>query len=112
MRPELFVVPNVFADGDAERLVGEGADVLRMGGLKVTALVEDVVSGQEHLALDELDVAVADQRGAVGDGLAGVVLGAADVTDDGGEGDFTRQEIELFKVAFDEGGTLDEIERW
>ena len=51
----------------------------RSAGLEVALLVEDAVVGQEHLAVDALDLAVGEHREAVVDVLR--VLGEADQRD-------------------------------
>ena len=69
-RPEALVVPCVLADGDRERLAVDHGERLRNGGLEVTLLVEDVVEGQQHLLLDECDLAAGEKNGDVTDALA------------------------------------------
>ena len=45
---EFFVIPEVFADGDADRMVIERGDFgVGDGGFEVTGFVEDVVGGEE-----------------------------------------------------------------
>ncbi len=79
--PEIFVVPGILANGDAELLFVEANDRLRMRGLEITRLVEDVVGGQQHLALLENNAAIGDERGGIGNGLSRVVLSLADIPD-------------------------------
>ena len=57
--PEIFVVPDIFADGDAELFAAHAVDNL-FAGLEVTRFVEHVVGGQEHFALLEDNAAVLD----------------------------------------------------
>src|SRR6185437_14574362 len=111
LRPIIFVVPGVFADGDAELLVGEFDIGLRARGLEVTGFVENIVSGEKHFALAKSDFAVAKERGAIRGRLAGLDLGFANVTDDGGKRHFGGKFAEGGLVAFEEGGTFDEILR-
>ena len=58
-------------------LAAEREEALLVRGSEITLLVEDVVEGQEHLRLDELDMTVAEQRGGVHDMFTGAVMGAA-----------------------------------
>ena len=71
-RPEVLVVPGVFADGDGEAHAVEFDDLLRTGGQEVALLVEDVVEGQQALVLLEEHVAAVEQDGGVDGGLAGL----------------------------------------
>src|SRR5579863_879671 len=88
LRPKLFVVPTILANGDAELLAGVFEIGLRARGLEIAGLIENVVSGEKHFALAEGDFAVAKKRGAIGGGFAGLDLRFANVADDGGNGHF------------------------
>ena len=84
--PEGFIVPDVLANGDTELFPFQAVDILLVGGLEVAGLVEDVVGGQQHLALFEDDAAAGDERGFIGDVLTAAVVGnVAGVANDGGE---------------------------
>ena len=67
--PEGFIVPDVFADGDAELFLGEAVDVLFFAGLEIAGFVEDVVGGEKHFGLFEDDAAFVDEGGFIGNGL-------------------------------------------
>src|ERR1700722_3050863 len=75
--PEAFVVPTIFADGDAELFGAKGKNQLAARGLKVARFVEDIVRGEEHFALLEKNFAVGDECCGVGYGFAGFVHGVA-----------------------------------
>ena len=63
--PEVAIVPDVFADADAEAAAAEVEHLRAVKRLEVAVLVEDVVGGQERLAEALVDAPVAKQRGAV-----------------------------------------------
>ncbi len=52
--------------------VRELEELLTFGGSEIAPFVEDVVGGQEHLGLDEVDASIAQQGGGVHDGFAGI----------------------------------------
>jgi hypothetical protein len=62
VRPEVAVVPNVLADGNAQAAPAKGHRRDGGGGLEVAPFIEDVVGGQQRLAPDGHDLAVVDQR--------------------------------------------------
>ena len=64
-RPEVLVVPGVFADGDGQPYAVQLHHLLLLGALKVALFVEDVVEGQEALVLLEQQQAVIEQDGGV-----------------------------------------------
>jgi len=111
LNPEFLVVPAIFANGDAELLALKQEIRLRTRGLKITRFVEDVVGGEKQFALFELNFTIGEKRGAIRGRLAGIVLGFADVTDDGRHGHFFGEAGEFFLIALEEFGTLDEILR-
>ena len=74
-RPEILVVPGIFADGDGEARAVQLDHVLRPGRRKVALLVEYVVEGQQALVLLDDQPAAVEQHGGVDGGLAGVALG-------------------------------------
>ena len=87
---------------------------LLLGGQEVSGLVEDVVGGQQHLALPEDDLAALDHRRAVGGGLAGRRGRAAHVAADQAcvqTGGFARQPFKLLPGALQKTGLLDQIAR-
>ena len=67
--PELFVVPNVLADGDRQARTAGFVDALAFRRLKVAPFVEDIVGRQKHLSLPESDVPLRQIRGAVSGSL-------------------------------------------
>ena len=69
----------------AMRLPQNGKQFLTLGGSEVAHLVEDVVGGQQHLRLDERDLAVHEQGGGVHHGLAGVGMSGRDQAADHGD---------------------------
>ncbi len=73
---EFFVVPEVFADGDAEPDgLGDCGDFGIGSGLEIAALVEDVVGGEEAFEAFGEDLAVADDGDGVVEGAASVLRG-------------------------------------
>src|SRR5712692_10296085 len=72
--PEVFVIPDVLTDGDAELLAAQREDALRFGRLEVTVFVEHIVGGKQHLVLLKQDSALGHQGGNICQGLAGGVL--------------------------------------
>jgi len=90
---EFFIVPEVFADGDAERLIVDESDFRVWAGLEVAGFVEDVVGGEEGFEAFGEDFSIADDGDGVVEGSAGVgdiFFGGADDGGDavGGLGDF------------------------
>jgi hypothetical protein len=83
--PEIFVVPYVFADGDAQLFLAQAVDVLLFGGLEVTAFVENIVGRQEHFALLEDHAAAVDERGFISNSFPVAVFDATSVPHDGGQ---------------------------
>src|ERR1700704_229495 len=67
--PEIFIVPYVLANGDAQLLVSKSKDGLPVGRLKISRFVEDVVGGQKHFALLENNTTIANECGFIGDGF-------------------------------------------
>ena len=109
--PEIFVVPDVFADGDAQLFAAHAIDIILVAGLEVARFVEDVVGRQEHLALLENDAAILDESGFVGNGwpVAGMI-DAAGKAYDGGERHAVGDVFEGVEIALDERGALEEVE--
>ena len=64
-RPEIFVVPCVFANGKRDAPARRGGATGACRG-KVALLVEDVVIGKQHFGLHECGLAVTDEDGDVG----------------------------------------------
>src|SRR6185437_7827298 len=111
LRPEIFVVPTIFANGDSQLLAVKSEIRLRARGLKITRLVENIVGGKKHFLLLEGDVTVGEKRGAIRGEFSGRFLRFADVADDCGHGHAGGEALKLFEIALDEGGTFDEILR-
>ncbi len=112
--PELLVVPGVLADGEGDLVAAEIEECLALGGQEVAGLVEDVVSGQQHLRLREEDAAALDDGGAVGGAFAGGGPRAAGVSaDDGGRerGGFGGEPRELLFGPFEKSWFFDEVAR-
>ena len=111
--PEGFVVPDVFANGDAELLAVEAVDVLLVAGLEVAGFVEDVVGGEKHFGLLEDDAAIVDEGGFIGNGLPCLWwswIDAAGVADDGGERHLRGDAFEGVVITLDEGGAFEQVE--
>src|SRR4029077_5511125 len=79
--PEIFVVPAIFANGDAQYFGIQPEDVLRVSGLEIARFIEHVVRGQQHLALLENNFSVGDESRGIRHWLPGVVLCLTDVPD-------------------------------
>ena len=110
--PEVFVVPDVFADRDAELFAAHAVDVLLIAWLEVAGLVEHVVGGQEHFALLEDDAALANQRGFVGNGLpCPAVVQAAGVANDGRERHLRGNFLQRVVIALNKRGAFQKVER-
>ena len=82
LRPEILIVPDVFANGDPQGFTPEQESVLRVRRLEVTRFVEDIVGRQQHLALLEEQFSVANHRGGIRDRLSGIVLRFTDISHD------------------------------
>ncbi len=63
--PEVAIVPDVFADADAEPASGDVQRLRAVKRLEVPILVEDVVGRQERLAKTMFDAAAAEKRRGV-----------------------------------------------
>ena len=72
-RPEVLVVPGVFADSDGEPFTFKFKDVLAFGRSEIALLIEDVVKGQQHLLLPKDDASSVDQNGEVDGWFSGAV---------------------------------------
>ena len=110
--PEVFVVPDIFADGDAELLVVEAIDVLAIAGKEIAGFIENVVGGKKHLALFEDNAALGDEGGFIGNRLPGrvvVLVDASGVADDSRKWHLGGDLLECFVIALDEGGTFEKI---
>ena len=82
--PEIAVVPDVFADADAQAPAVQLEDLGAGGGLEIAVFVEDVVGGQEGFMKDRAGGAVLQQRGAVEQGAAPVAgIGGRDAHQQG-----------------------------
>ncbi len=85
-------------------------DVLGGGGLEIAGFVEDVVGGQQHFVLNELDGSVGEKCSGVGGGFARVARGAGGIPDDRGDGQAAREAGQFPFVSFHELGALDQVE--
>ncbi len=111
--PERFVVPDVFANGDAELLLVETVDVLFVARLKIAGFVEDIVGRKKHLGLFEDDAAFMDQGCFIGNGLpCFVVVGidAAGIADDSGKRHLRGDASEGVMIALNERRAFEKIE--
>ena len=75
LRPELRIVPGVFADGNAQGFAFEPDHPHPLGRIEMAGLVKHIVGRQQRLVLSETDPALVDQERAVGQGLAGAAAG-------------------------------------
>ena len=108
----MFVVPGILTDGQRHLLAAKAEQLLALGGSEVAHLVEDVVGGQQHLRLDELDAPVAQQGRGVHHRLAGVRLGRSHHAADHGDALRLRGNLlDGVAVARDERRPLDQIAR-
>jgi len=80
-------------------------------GLKIASFVKNIVSGEEHLALFEKNLTVANQRGGIGDRLSRIVLRFADVPHESGNRDRLCQTEECVVIAPNKGGALNQVLR-
>ncbi len=87
--PEMLVVPDVFADGDADGCAAKFVNTGRVAGLEISRFVENVVKRQEHFRVVEDHSPAVDQRRRVRHGFALLDLGMANVADQSGD---VRQE--------------------
>src|SRR5712664_1246445 len=78
--PEVLIVPDIFANRDAQLLAIEAEYRLPFRRLKIARFVEDVINGKQHLALLENHAPAANERRLVGDGLPCSILYPAGVT--------------------------------
>ena len=70
LRPKVFIVPCIFADGDGNAFASHFIQSLLRRRSKVSLLIEHVVIRQQHLRLDEFHAAIAQQHCRVHDPLA------------------------------------------
>src|SRR6202035_5538760 len=82
--PEQLVVPGVLADGKRDLIATEREHTLAFGRCEVAHLVEDVIGGQQHLRLQEGDLAILQERGGVHHGLASLGMRGSDQAADHG----------------------------
>ena len=69
--PEVLVVPRILANGESHAVATEIEQLLRICRGEVAHLIEDVVGGKQHLGLDEINFAVAQQGRRIHHGFAG-----------------------------------------
>ena len=111
-RPEVLVVPGIFADGDGEAQTVEFDDLLAAGGQEVALLIEDVVEGQQPLVLFKQDHALVEQDCGVHGRLAGVGRGGQRHACDNGGGKIARgggEFIDGLAAASEEARFLKEV---
>ena len=63
--PEIAIVPDVFADADAQAAAVQLEDPRLAAGLEVAVFVEDIVGGQQRFVEGRADDAVAQQDRAI-----------------------------------------------
>src|ERR1700722_5647473 len=110
--PEQLVVPGIFADGKRNLIAAEWKQALTFRGSEVTHLVENVVSGQQHLGLQEGDSAILQKRSGIHDCPAGFGFRGSDQPTN--HGDAAGGGGDLFgslAVPSNKGWTLDQIAR-
>src|SRR6185437_5612133 len=110
--PKAFVIPCVFTDRNGDRLAFHGDEPLMGRGCKITLLVENIVEGQQHLRLHELNAPVAQQGGRVHDVLAGSAMRGRDVATDDSGLSIRRARSNLLNglsSASDKGGLLQQV---
>src|SRR6185312_5192943 len=73
-RPEVFVVPCIFADRYGEAYAIELDHLLLLRGGKVALLVKDIVEGQEALVLLKQNVTGVDENRGIDGRLAGAAV--------------------------------------
>ncbi len=71
-RPEVLVVPGIFADGNGQAHTVQFHHLLRARGGKVALLVEDIVKRQQALVLLEQEAAAIEKNSGIDGLLAGV----------------------------------------
>ena len=73
--PETLVVPGILTDSQSHLVAAKAEQLLALGGSEVAHLIEDVIGGQQHLRLNEIDAPLAQQGGGVHHLLARVGFG-------------------------------------
>ena len=110
--PECLVVPDVLADRDGHAPARDAQDERAVARLDVPALVEDVVGGEQALAVEGDALSSARGDGGIEDApAAGGTVGHQGAEDPGrlpgGAGDPIRRAL----ARRNEGGALDEVSR-
>ena len=111
---ELAVVPEVFADGDADAdgrsAEGDGEYQRVLAGVEVSGFVKDVVGRQQGLGVGSFDLSVTAQRGGVENSLAGRGGIGPDVSHEGGDAVARGGDaLDGLHVGFDEFAVEDEV---
>ena len=110
--PEALVVPGILTDGQSHLLAAKAEQLLALGGSEVAHLVEDVIGGQQHLRLDELDAPFAQQGGGVHRFFARVRFGRGyRAADHGNALRFCGDPLDGRATARHKRGPLDQIAR-
>ena len=112
IRPEILVVPRVFANRHAKRLAMKLHGLLFFRRMEITRFIEHVVRGQQHLALLENDFAAAQQRCLVGDRFQRAVLHSAHESNNRRNRQRPGQRLQLFLVSIDKSRPLEQILGW
>ena len=107
--PKILVVPDVFADRDAQLFSVQAKHVLPVRRLKVARFIKNVVSRQKHFALLEDHAPVANQRRFVANGLPCSIFHASRIANHCGQRDFRRQLLQFAVVSFNKRGAFQQI---
>ena len=110
--PEALVVPGVLTDGQSHLIAAKAEQLLALGGSEVAHLIEDVIGGQQHLRLDEIDAPLAQQGGRVHYLFARIRLRRGDQSADHGNTlGFSGDPLHGLAIARHKRGSLDQIVR-
>ena len=105
-RPKVFIVPDVFANCDAQHFPAESENFLFGRRLKVSRLVKNVVSRQQHFALFKDDFAAAKKCRFVCYAAARAIFVLTDKSNNGRQWQLCRQLLQFFLVSINEGGAF------
>ena len=79
--PETFVVPNIFADGQADCCSVELNGKIFLRRFKIARFIKDIVSRQQSFLARRQNFSILQECHGVGDGVAGPNFVASDVAD-------------------------------